>query len=481
MKAQLLRLLKGTFIYGGGSIISRVIAFLLLPLTTAYLLPEDYGIIGTLAMAPQIFSGLFTLGFGVSLSRCYWSEKEEGDRPGMIWVSFIAIFANIVFWVLLGACFSKSISTLLLGSNQYAYLVFLTLVSLGLNAATLPFLTYLKLQERAKLVAGLTVLETTISIGSMIFFVVFLNRHAQGFIEAGVIGQIVNFLCFFGIGLFELRLAFKWNYLRELLVIGYPYMFGLIGYFLMQCSSRYILQLHSNLDDVGLFFLGLSLARPIDFVVGGFISAWPPFFTSFMHKQEEGARLFSKILSYYVIAISCLLALFFALAKPVVLTMVHPRYNEVWRVVGILATALALWGVYSISATGFIFYKKSLWQMLTEIGAGLFSIVSCFLLIPIFQKEGAAIAMLLSFLALAVASFLLNLRLFPIQYETKRLFKVTGGLLMVAIVSFLPIEPLSVYCGWMMMTTLVFFLYIWFFCLASEEKKYFQFSFSTGH
>src|SRR5690242_795812 len=102
MKSHLPRLLSGTFIYGGGALLSRMITFLLLPLTTSYLTPEDYGVIGTLAIASQILNGLFTLGFGVSLGRCYWSLEDNGERHGLIWTSFAVLLINILFWISLG-------------------------------------------------------------------------------------------------------------------------------------------------------------------------------------------------------------------------------------------------------------------------------------------------------------------------------------------------------------------------------------------
>lgn len=471
MKANLIRLLSGTFIYGGGAVLSRMITFLLLPLTTSYLTPEDYGIIGTLAIASQILTGLFTLGFGVALTRCYWATDDDIERHGLIWTSFIVLVTNIVVWIGLGGLTSEKISSLLLGSQHYSYHVFLTLAALGLNATTLPFATYLRIKERAFLVVSIAILEVTLTISTMIFLVMFLNRHSQGMLEAALIGQIFSFLFLLAISAMEVRFKIKWDSILEMLKIGYPYIFGLFGYFLMQCSSRYILQIYSNLEEVGLFFMGMNFGRTIELVVGGFISAWPPFFTSFVNKQEEASKLFGKVLTYYVIGMSSLLAFFFTLAKPIVLLMVQPPYYEVWNVIGILATSFALWGVYSISATGFIFYKKSLWQVFTEIVAGLSSIALSFFLIPIFQKLGAAIATLLPFFILISISFYLNRRLFRVEYEIKRIVKVASGLFIIALITFVPIEAGPTYNLLMASCLLFFFTYLWFLCLTANEKN----------
>ncbi len=51
-------------------------------------------------------------------------------------------------------------------------------------------------------------------------------------------------------------------------------------------------------------------------------------------------------------------------------------------------------------------------------------IVLNFILIPLFSKEGAAIATLLSYIGLIYMSFIINKRLLPVHYEKTRLLKI---------------------------------------------------------
>lgn len=470
MKEHILRLLKGTFIYGGGQFLSRMVTFLLLPLTTAYLTPEDYGVIGSLAIISQLLSSLLTLGFGVSLGRCYWSTQDAKERHGIIWVAFNALLVNILIWSSIGYLFSDKLSWMMLGSANYSWLVVLTLFSTALSASMLPFSTYLRLQEKALLVVTVSLGEVLTTTTSMLGLVIYFDRHAQGVIEAGLLGQCFSFICLFAIGLKELNLCFSWKYLKDMLRIGYPYIAGLLGYFLLQCSSRYVLQLESNLEEVGLFFMGSNFARVIELVVVGFISAWPPFFTSFIDKKEEAKKLFGKVLSYYVIGVSSILICFFAFAKPIVYLMVQPPYFQVWTVIGLLAASWALWGVYSISATGFIFYKKSLLQVFVEIGGGLLCVALNFLFIPFLHKEGAALATLFGFCGLVGMSFYFNLRLFFVEYEIRRIIQVVAALSIGASLTFLPIQSHLLYCSWMAVILLSFYAYLWGICLTDQEK-----------
>lgn len=471
MKAHMMRLFKGTFIYSSGQLLARVITFFLLPLTTSYLKPEDYGIIGTLAIIGQLFSGLFTLGFGVSLSRCYWSTEDTSARHGMIWSSFLALLLNSAVLIAFTAFFARDISWIALGSSQYSGLVILTFISIGLASSLLPFASYFRMEEKAVLVVTLTIIELIISLSLTIYFVMFLYMGALGVVLGGLIAQAASFVLMLVIASRHLSSLLTWFYLPDMIKIGYPYIFVLFGNFLLQCSSRYILQFYEGMDQVGLFFMGSNFANIITLAVTGFISAWPPFFNSFLNKQDEAVKVFGRVLSYYSMGMGAIVILFFALARPIVHLMVQPPFYSVWTVVGTLAAAQALMGVYSISAAGLIFYKKSGWQVLLEIGAGLISIALNFLLIPLFEKEGAALATLLSFLALVTMSLLINQRLLPVQYEKMRVFKVTASLAIAALITFLPIQSELAYNCLMVLTVLSFYCYLWKYCLNLSERN----------
>ena len=81
-------------IYTLGNFLPKVVSFLLLPLITRYLTPEDYGVataIGAIIMFLSMVSGLqMNAGF----SRCYFDyhdEKQQGELLGT------ALLSNLLF------------------------------------------------------------------------------------------------------------------------------------------------------------------------------------------------------------------------------------------------------------------------------------------------------------------------------------------------------------------------------------------------
>lgn len=85
---------KDILFYSGGSVIGRIATLFLLPLTTSYLTPADYGVIGILTLLPIFMNGLFSLGFHTALGRVFSSGKDDAEKEGIIWTAFAALIAN---------------------------------------------------------------------------------------------------------------------------------------------------------------------------------------------------------------------------------------------------------------------------------------------------------------------------------------------------------------------------------------------------
>ena len=70
-------LLTHSSIYGLGTVVSRLVAFILLPLYTRYLTPTDYGVLETIDISSGIIGIVVTVGIARSLSRFYYEFDDE--------------------------------------------------------------------------------------------------------------------------------------------------------------------------------------------------------------------------------------------------------------------------------------------------------------------------------------------------------------------------------------------------------------------
>jgi len=231
-----------------------------------------------------------------------------------------------------------------------------------------------------------------------------------------------------------------------------------------------MMQLHSDETETGLFFVGSNFAKVIEIALWGFVSAWYPYFNSFSGKPEEAKAVFSKVLNYYVHGMAFLSLTFFWAARPVAALMVQPPFYSVWTIVGVLSLAQALWGVYVISYAPMVMNKKTGRLAFLEVFCGLVCLALNYFLIPLFDKQGAAIATLLGFLTLTAVSFYWNSFYLQVSYDKAAIFKTALALILAASLSFINISSMPLYFLLMAAVLTAYLLFMWKEGLSSEEK-----------
>src|SRR5688500_1303604 len=103
-------LARHSAVYGFGSLVSRFIAVLLLPVYTRYLSPADYGLIETLIALSAVLTVLLAAGVKSAFFRFYFDDE---DKRRVIRTSFWFTMASGTAGLLAGLAFAGPISELL--------------------------------------------------------------------------------------------------------------------------------------------------------------------------------------------------------------------------------------------------------------------------------------------------------------------------------------------------------------------------------
>jgi O-antigen/teichoic acid export membrane protein len=474
--------LKNMLLYTGGPLIGRILTLILLPFMTKHLTPADYGIIAILNLIPLCLTSVLSLGFQTSLGKIYAQAGSPKAKEGVICSAFAALLANNGVWILFCLAARAEICLLLFGSPANSALVVLSLISAAVSAVRFPFEYYLRAAEGSKSAFCLRLLEIGVSLSAVCMLVIFYKRGAQGYMEAALISQACNLgavLCVLG---GQLHLSLDKKAVKELIWVGLPCIYGYFGYCILQGAGRYLLQLFATESEVGLFFLGSNMGRLIELPLWGFMSAWVPFFHEKLARSEaQAAPLFSKIMSYYLLGMSCFCAALFCSARPLLYWLLQPPFQDVWRFVGVAAVSQALWGAYAITSPALIHYRKTALQALLELGAGGVCIAASAALVPLYAGGGAALATLCAFIWLIFMSIRINQRVLYTPYEWQRIGKIAAGLSCVAALSFLPIEETQVYSLFMLVALGLFFWFCWSSILTEEERRKITFKNTASH
>ena len=129
MKYNIGHIVKHASIYSAGRIASRAIGFLLIPVYTNFLSPEDYGVLELLTLFVALTGIIIQGGISAAVFKFFNRYESEIDKKLIISTLLLFLASICLIVCLLSSYFSKSISILLFTHDQFGYLVILMLIS----------------------------------------------------------------------------------------------------------------------------------------------------------------------------------------------------------------------------------------------------------------------------------------------------------------------------------------------------------------
>jgi len=438
--SALRKLASQTAIYGISSILGRFLNYLLVPLYTYSFSPAEYGVVSELYAYAGFFSVLLIFGLETGYFRFRGQEDAPSERVYSTTLGFV-VAANMVFLAIVLA-FNTSIADTLRYPGHPEYIRYFALI-LTLDAiAAIPF-ARLRAENRALRFATIKIIEILLTVMLNLFFIVlcrgayidaptsFLaqfydpaigvayifvaNLIASAFKWMLLMPQFRGLLNGFDPAIFKKMIAYS----LPMVVIGFA---GIINEMLDRILLKFLLpyDLQTNLGLLGIYSACYKLSILMTLFIQAFRYAGEPFF--FAHAvKENAAQTYADVMKYFVI-FCVLIFLLVTLYLDFFQYFIGAEFRAGLAVVPILLLANLCLGVY---------VNLSIWYKLTDrtvLGAAV-SLGGAFLTgvlnvwwIPIMGYMGSAWATLVCYGAMAVASYLLGRRYFPVPYPLKRIF-----------------------------------------------------------
>ena len=135
-------------VYGLGFVANRLVGFLLLPLYTRYLTPEDYGIKAMVVAGVDMVGIFLSFGLRTAMIR-FASDTSRGVRREAVSTA-LALFVGVLGGgVTLAVWQSEALSALIFGDAAYAPFLRLGLITLVFINVFDACMAYLQLQQRS--------------------------------------------------------------------------------------------------------------------------------------------------------------------------------------------------------------------------------------------------------------------------------------------------------------------------------------------
>ncbi len=470
---KLKELTKDTAIYGISTMVGRFLNFILVPLYTNIFSPADYGIIQLIYAYTAILNIIFIYGLDSAYLK-FASFKDIGDEKDNFSTPYFAVFLTSLLFALLIIINTQSIGETLSVPDNYLYLIYLAAIILFLDAnVVIPFLK-LRLDRKAKTFSIYRITNISVNIILNIYFIVFLHWGIEAILISNLIASAVSLILVLLTIIRNLKLKFHFVLFKRMLKFGIPFLPAGFAVMLVQVIDVPILEKLTDLQTVGIYKANYKLGIFMMLFVSMFQFAWQPFFLQ-NAKEPNAKEMFSKILTYFTLVgsiILVILSLFiadFAHIKIAGFSLIGAGYWSGLQIVPIVILAYLINGMYAVFSAGIYIEEKSIYVPFITGSGALVNVLVNFLLIPVLNITGAALATLASYIVMAAGYYFVTQKFYQVNYELKRIAHIFIAIIIVGCVYYYLLSINNLLFSYKLMLLLFFSLYIYFVAVNRDE------------
>ncbi|OFX61570.1 MAG: hypothetical protein A2046_00140 [Bacteroidetes bacterium GWA2_30_7] len=442
---QLKKLAGQTAVYGLGTIVPRVLNYLLLTPFYTYLFVESkYGVITELYAYVAFLLVLLTYGMETTYFR--FSESEQ-NKDKVYSNALISVFFTSILFVLFAVIFRQPLASAILYPKNPEYIVWLAVI-VSLDAVTaIPF-AKLRKQNQAGRFVMIKIVNVVINIVLNLFFfvlcpkliaenkdsivaIVYSKKIGVGYaFISNIVASAISLLILLP-ELTKIKLKIDKALLKKMLSYTFPLLIvgiaGMVNEVADKIFLKYLVTIPETVKDksayvlaqIGIYGANYKIAVLMSIFIQMFRFAAEPFFFA-QAKEKNSNKTYADVMKYFII-FGLLIFLGVMLFMDIFQVFIGPAYRVGLHIVPIVLLANLFLGIsFNLS----IWYKLN---NMTKYGAvisilsAIITIILNIVLIPSYGYTGSAWATFLCYLFMMLFSYFLGQKFYPVKYEIKRI------------------------------------------------------------
>lgn len=409
-------LIKNTGLYTFSNLLNTGIPFLILPILTRHLTPEDYGLISMFALLISFTTPLIGLSLNGSIIREYYNQ-ENVDIKEYIYNCIVVIAMSTVLTSIVFMVFGEVIARVASFPKQLLWTVILFSASLSINNI---FLSLMQAEKKPFHYALYKNLNTLLNVVLSLVLIFMLELGWKG----RVFGQLIAIVIFAGIGILYLyklkwiRKKYNFEYIKQALIFGLPLLPHSISTSIITMTDRLFITNMIGLSATGIYTVGYQVGSIINILAASFNLAYLPWL--FGKLKENNNNTNSKIVKFtyiyfiFMFSLSILLGIISPLLLKVFLgtSFVQASIYVIWISLGYSFNAM-----YSVMVNFIYFERKNGYLSWATFGAALLNIVLNYFFIRRYGAIGAAQATTIIYFTKFILIWLIAKRIHPMPWK----------------------------------------------------------------
>ena len=449
MKNPIKALAGQTVIYGLGTIVPRLLNYLLTPFYVRVFVSGEYGQISELYAWIALLLAILTFGMETTFFR--FSQKEDSGKVFNN-AETIVLLITAIFLILYGF-FYKSFAELIHYEFNTHYVLLLGIIVAIDAAAAIPF-AMLRKENKAGRFSLIKTLNVLTNIFFNILFLVIIPEKSMMIAErifgeqtslliwvfiSNILASLLN-LILLSPQLSRLRISLDKELIIPMLKYSFPILLislvGMVNEVADKILIKYLVTIPDEttlammnitgeeyaMQQLGIYSANFKLGVLMTIFIQMFRFASEPFF--FGHAKDRNApTLYAKVMTYFVIF--CLLIFLGVMFYMDILQHFVGRngsdYREGLRIVPIILIANMFYGIVFNLSIWFKLSDKTYYGTIIAVIGSIVTLLCFFILIPRIGYMGAAIAHLACYTVMMSVSYFWGQRIMPIPYQIGRI------------------------------------------------------------
>lgn len=389
-------LAKNTAILTFGKICTQFVSFLLLPLYTAILEPEVYGIADLFNSYVYLIIPLVSLMLDQGLFRFLIECRDDEERQSNLLITVLLV--NIVEILIYGLIYILIQPYI---TSEFKIFLF---IDVSLNILLNTFMQFARGIGKNGSYALASFLSASMIVVSNVVTLVILRMGAWGLFISTVVGR--------GISLVVLALVLKcWRYIRigrfskieliNLLKYSLPFIPNQLSWWVIGVSDRTIISWFLNVAENGIYSVANKFSSIYITFYNIFNLSWTESVS--LHINDDDAKEFLST------TINTLFSLFFSVCVGIIVYMpfvfqllINEKYNKAYNQVPILMLAVLFQVIVGLYSVIYVALKKSTEIAKTSFWAAVINIGVDVFLIKFIGLYAASISTLVAYVTMTI-------------------------------------------------------------------------------
>ncbi|WP_235509472.1 lipopolysaccharide biosynthesis protein [Cronobacter condimenti] len=391
--------------------ISRLLPFLLTPLFTHYLAPQEMGRLELILSLYNIFMVFGMCQLDTAVQR-YFHQSKAIPKTAFLGVLALSLLTSTFYLALMPV----TSSLLSLGNSAY---IELSLSGGCVLLANLHVINGLVIRygRPVKLVVFINILQTTSFAGLACLEIIILKSGIKGYFFALLISYLVSLIAAMIILRKELLVKMNRVDLRKLLQFSLPQLPGRIASVIAQYGNRFILYIIFTQAVIGIFALSTKIATLMLVGVSAFCMVWYPLL--YDEKNKNALENIRKIFNLVLCILPIVTVLLFIITWIIFRFFIPQSYAEAQQPTYIMIAATSLLVVKEMVDAGIKLSEKTKYISYIYVINTIVLFVLMIIAGLTWGLMGVAFAIFISNILLTYSTWIVSEKLYPMKFNMK--------------------------------------------------------------